>query len=156
MYPRERSGTPGRSGPSSHNCSSLCWVREDLLAVFAAFAVVLELDLYLLPVEGTLIISALFNNYALTHSSADARSFISIKAKQYSEFRLRLATMFATVPYFSKSFRNSASMSWSSAWVREELPCRRYWWWRVCRRRVSPRTASGLCAFEGLTRCLMT
>jgi len=85
-----------QSVPSFHNCSTLYYLYYRLLAVFAAFGIVLKLDFNWLAIEGTLIITLLLNKYARTHSSAAPRSFMSTKAKQYSELRFLLATILAT------------------------------------------------------------
>lgn len=100
MYQVGLSCILSQSVPSFRNCSTLYYLSYLLPAVFAAFGIVLKLHFDWLAIEGALVISLLLDEYARTHSSADPRSFMSTKAKQYSELRFLLATMLATYPYF--------------------------------------------------------
>ncbi len=98
-----------------------------VLAVLAPLVVVLELDLDLLAADGGLVVAGWGGAYLLTHSWAVAWSLSSAKAKQYSELRLRLATMLSTCPHFSNILRSSSSSSLISIWVGGDVPCRRGW-----------------------------
>lgn len=103
-------GRVALSGEMAHLATvvtALTKITRQVLRIFSPLVVILELHLYLLPVEGTLIVAEWQGKYFFTHSAAAAWSFISAKAKQYSEFLFLLATIFSTVPCLSKSLLNS-------------------------------------------------
>lgn len=53
-----------QSVPSFRSCSTLYYLNYLLLAVFAAFGIVLKLDFDWLAIEGALVISLLLDEYA--------------------------------------------------------------------------------------------
>lgn len=87
--------------------TALTKITRQVLRIFPPLVVILELHLDLLPVQGALIVTKWQGRYFFTHSAAAAWSFISAKAKQYSEFLFLLATTFSTVPCLSKSLLSS-------------------------------------------------
>ena len=95
-----------------------------LLGILPALGIVLELDLDGLAIDHTLIEPQSLHFYSFTHSAAEALSFISTKAKQYSELRLRLTTRLSTLPHFSNKRLNSSSNSRISACLKIPLPDR--------------------------------
>ena len=92
-------------------------MSQQLLAIFSPFGVVLELHFDLFTAKIALIVAAYQIVYCSTHYLAASWFLISAKAKQYSEFLLRLATRVSTSPYFSNIFLNYRSTSTRSAWV---------------------------------------